>query len=163
MKREKTCCFTGHRQIKEDFVRPVLKNAIEDLVTISGVTHFCNGGALGFDLLAAELVLALKKEIPEISLAMYLPCPEQTNRWPKAARLRYENILAAADEIVCLASAYHPGCMQKRNRALVDASAYCLCFCIKDFGGTAYTVRYAAKKGLIIHNLAIEMEQKEKR
>ncbi len=157
MEREKTCCFTGHRHISEHFIRPILKQAIWDLVKISGVTNFCNGGALGFDLLAAELVLALKQELPEVFLAMYLPCPEQAERWPMAARLRYENILAAADKVLYLAPSYYPGCMQQRNRALVDASAYCLCFCIKNSGGTAYTMRYATKKGLILHNLAAEI------
>ena len=46
--------------------------------------------------------------------------------------------------------------MHKRNRHLVDNSSVCVCYLNKENGGTAYTVRYAGKKGLEIINLAIQ-------
>ncbi|MCL2883887.1 MAG: hypothetical protein FWF49_00185 [Oscillospiraceae bacterium] len=45
--------------------------------------------------------------------------------------------------------------LQARNRALVDHSDVCVCFLNKSTGGTAYTVKYAQKKGLSIINLAL--------
>ena len=44
--------------------------------------------------------------------------------------------------------------MHQRNRALVDRSAFCICYLRTQTGGTAYTVRYAREKGLKIWNLA---------
>ena len=58
----KTCCFTGHRIMKitpELILR--LKVAIIDVIG-NGVTDFYDGGASGFDMLAAETVIELKTE-----------------------------------------------------------------------------------------------------
>ena len=37
---------------------------------------------------------------------------------------------------------------------MVDSSAVCIAYCTRKTGGTAYTVRYALKKGLQVINLA---------
>ena len=44
--------------------------------------------------------------------------------------------------------------MHKRNRYMVDNSGLCVCYWIRDKGGTAYTVHYAEKEGLKIINIA---------
>ena len=36
------------------------------------------GGALGFDTLAAQTVLDMKKEYPQLRLILVLPCEDQT-------------------------------------------------------------------------------------
>ena len=56
--------------------------------------------------------------------------------------------------MVYTSQAYTAGCMHKRNRHLVDNSSVCVCYLTKDSGGTAYTVRYARKRGLEVINLA---------
>ncbi len=64
LEREKTCCFTGHRCIPNgslDNLKRQLKQEIEKLIQ-QGVIYFGTGGALGFDTLAAEAVLELKKK-----------------------------------------------------------------------------------------------------
>ena len=66
----------------------------------------------------------------------------------------YESIKGAASDVVCLAGHYYNGCMQKRNRYMVDRSAVCVCYLMSDKGGTVSTVNYAERKGLIIHNFA---------
>ena len=56
--REKTCCFTGHRDIPAR-VLPLLSAELEQAVlglASEGVRYFGTGGALGFDTLAAETV-----------------------------------------------------------------------------------------------------------
>ena len=40
-----------------------------------------------------------------------------------------------------------------RDRHLVDGSAYCIGCCTRAAGGTAYTLRYAEKKGLQVWNV----------
>ena len=52
----KTCCFTGHRIIK---ITPELVQRLRDTIVDvirQGVTEFFDGGAIGFDMLAAETV-----------------------------------------------------------------------------------------------------------
>ena len=71
----KTCCFTGHRIIK---ITPELVQRLRDTIINMiecGVTDFYNGGAIGFDMLCAETVIALKAEYKDIKLHMLLPCP----------------------------------------------------------------------------------------
>jgi len=41
-----------------------------------------------------------------------------------------------------------------RDRHLVDNSAYCIAYCTRNYGGTAYSVRYAMKSGVAVLNTA---------
>ena len=60
------------------------------------------------------------------------------------------NLKSKADKIVILSDKYYNGCMQARNRHMVNHSKYIICYKRKTSGGTAYTVNYANKKGLTI-------------
>lgn len=155
--RNSTCCFTGHRSldIPIEILEVRLKNIITDLVN-KNVIYYGAGGALGFDTLAALTVIKLRREYPQIKLILVLPCKDQTSGWESNDIQVYNYILEQADKVVYTAEAYYPGCMHKRNRHLVDNSAYCICFKNKASGGTAYTVDYAQKSGLRIHNLATD-------
>ena len=78
-----TCCFTGHRQISPE-IMPTLATELESVLLRligDGFRFFCAGGALGFDTLAAETVLHLKMQYPQIRLILVLPCHEQTRGW----------------------------------------------------------------------------------
>ena len=81
--REQTACFTGHRTIPpqqlEDLAQR-LRAAVEDAIG-RGYRYFGAGGALGFDTLAAQTVLDLKKIYPHIRLILVLPCRSQAERW----------------------------------------------------------------------------------
>lgn len=55
-------------------------------------TYFGAGGALGFDTLAAQTVLELKKKYPDIRLILVLPCLSQTRNWKAANISEYERI-----------------------------------------------------------------------
>ena len=81
--RDKTCCFTGHRQLPEkykDEIASKLENTIKSLIH-SGYRYFGAGGALGFDTLAAQTVLRLRKSYPQIKLILVLPCLSQADKW----------------------------------------------------------------------------------
>lgn len=149
--RNQTCCFTGHRIILPRTI-PVLSAQLETTVRSligSGIIYFRAGGALGFDTLAAETVLRLRDEFPQIKLNLMLPCHDQTSDWGKKDIARYEDILKRADEYVyAFDGNYLPGCMLERDRLLVDGSSICVAYCRRPMGGSAYTVRYARKQGL---------------
>ena len=119
-----------------------------------GYRYFGAGGALGFDTLAAQTVLELKSEYPEIKLILVLPCKNQTRGWEQADIEEYERIKAAADKVVHTSKDYYSGCMHKRNRHLVDNSSLCICYLTEQSGGTAYSVNYARSQGLKIINIA---------
>ena len=150
--REETCCFTGHRQLPQS-ERPDIQKRLEEQVLKliqQGVKYFGAGGALGFDTLAAQTVLQVKKAHPQIKLVLVLPCRDQARYWPQEHQMMYQSILDQADKTVYVSQTYYKGCMQKRNRYLVDCSAYCICYLTHTTGGTAYTVRYAKAQGLTI-------------
>lgn len=155
-KINKTCCFTGHRKIPPSEVGTItqrLKIVIEDLIN-DGYLYFGTGGALGFDTIAAQTVLSLKKRFPDIKLILVLPCRYQTKGWKTTDIVIYEAIRFSADKIVYTSNQYTKRCMYIRNEHLVNNSSVCICYKTKSKGGTAFTVNYAKEKGLQIINVA---------
>lgn len=153
--RNNTCCFTGHRKIPAselDHIKQSLNKALTSLIE-KGITCFCAGGALGFDTLAAQTVLSLKEKYPHIQLILVLPCVNQSKSWNDEDKAVYEAIKKQSDEVIYTSEHYFRGCMQVRNRALVDRSCVAVCYLTESTGGTAYTVKYAKKNGLKVINL----------
>jgi len=123
-----------------------------------GFRRFISGGAMGWDLLCAERVLALRSSHPDARLIMALPCQKQTRGWPAKEKSRHAAVCAAADRCVILSGTYYTGCMMVRNRYMVDRSSFCLCYLTQMKGGTLSTVRYALEEGLPLLNTAIEAD-----
>jgi len=148
MQTHKTCCFTGHRRFYSKSateIRREVTRAIEELIEI-GVTTFKAGGALGFDTVCAQTVISLKEKYPYIELHLILPCKRQTRNWNPHDKKVYREIFDSADSATYLFENYFEGCMQLRNRALVDGSNYCIAYLCRHYGGTYYTVNYAKEK-----------------
>ena len=122
--KNQTCCFTGHREIKDSFgkLKRKLKRTIVELIE-KDIIYFGAGGALGFDTLAALTVLELKKKYPQIKLILVLPCLAQTRGWSENDVEIYEHIKTHCDKYVYASEEYTRGCMHKRNRHLVDNSS----------------------------------------
>ncbi len=152
--RPQTVCFTGHRDLKgqEKALTPLLDQMIDALYR-RGYRRFFSGGAMGFDLLAAERMLHFRETHPDAHLIMAIPCADQTAKWPDAECRRYERILYYADETRVLSPRYYRGCMMVRNQHMVDRSSVCVCYLYKPKGGTVTTVTYAAAENLTILNL----------
>jgi len=143
------CSFTGHRNIPYDERQKVyesLRQVILQLID-EGYKVFCCGGALGFDTLAAQVVLELKKE-HDILLSLVLPCKNQEKYWSLKDKEIYDSIFKQADMITYTSEEYTNGCMHKRNRKLVDDAAVCIAYYRGASGGTAYTIKYAMGKGV---------------
>ena len=148
--RDKTCCFTGHRDIPAAEL-PELRHKLEVTVAEliqSGIRFFGSGGARGFDLEATKIVLEFRNRCPQVRLILVLPCRDQAERWNREDRAEYERLKALADKVVYTAERYTPGCMRRRNRHLVDGSSVCVAYCTRSTGGTAYTMDYARRQGL---------------
>jgi len=156
--KDKTCFFTGHRDIPPDqypAVQKKIEQAVQNLIA-QGVQYFGVGGAMGFDTLAAFTVLQLKKEHPDIRLALILPCKNHDFSWQGEDQHLLNKMKTQADKVVYLAERYYSGCMYKRNRHMADSSGWAIVYLDRETGGTAYTVSYAKSVGVRIINLAEE-------
>ncbi|HIT86419.1 MAG TPA: DUF1273 family protein [Candidatus Coprocola pullicola] len=150
-----SCCFTGHRTIPSEkliSLNDILTKETEKLI-LNGIKYFYCGGAVGFDTLAARVVLELKK-IYDIQLIIVVPNMGQDKYFTEKQKKEYNQILHHADTVIYLSDHYYKGCMQKRNQYMVEGSTYCICYLVGKTGGTAYTVNYARKHHLNIINTA---------
>ena len=153
-KKAVTACFTGHRDynMTTDEVRRRLSIILDFLIS-RGVIYYGCGGAWGFDLIAADVVIEKKRANPKVKLILVLPCKDQDKCWQAKYKADYCYIKTQADKIVYTSELYSKGCMHKRNRHLVDNSSVCICYLTEATGGTAYTVDYAQTKNLTVINL----------
>ena len=156
MSRETTCCFTGHRILGKDYDRGKLNDIVLKLHTEKGVDTFICGGALGFDIQAALVVLNLKRSGYNVALHIYAPCNNQSAKWSEADKNVYIELLKVADYVDMVDRPYFDGCMKDRNYKMVDNSRYCIAYYHEDTkraSGTGQTFRYAKKCGLEVVNL----------
>lgn len=147
--------FTGYRPEKLPFsgendpmcvdLKNRLSNQIRKLAA-DGADEFFTGMARGVDMWAAEAVLALKADHPHIHLNALIPCPDQTKGWSARDTARYQAVLEACDRSQVISPRYTNGCMQRRNRALVDSCDVLIAVYDGKSGGTGYTVNYARIK-----------------
>lgn len=137
----------------EDKIAEFIKIIMDSLIN-DGITYFITGGAIGFDTIAAETVLELRKIYKQIKLILFLPCTNQTTGWDEKDVKKYEKIKEMCDEYYYISTNCYKGCMFKRNRHLIDSSMYCISYLTKKKGGTYYTVNYGKKKGVKIYNIA---------
>ena len=157
MERETSCCFTGHRNIPAQDGLWIRRRLREEILRLAeqGVHSFLAGGALGFDTMAAQEVLRMRAEyLPDLELVLVLPCVGQEEKWRQRDAAVYRALLCQADQVIYTGTQRQKGCMFRRNRYLVEHSAYCICYQVTQRGGTAYTVQYARNQGLQVSNLA---------
>lgn len=151
--KKRTVCFTGHRWKKLPFknendirctaLKKQLQETVIELIENQGITHFISGMALGVDMIAAEIVLALKSTYPYITLEAALYCPEQSERWREENKSRFKKILERCDKVTPVSDFYSNGCEQKRNIYMVDCSSNVIAIWDGTRSGTGNTVRYA--------------------
>ena len=155
--RQRTCCFTGHREISEKDLPGILERterAVRRLIE-QGVIFFGVGGAIGYDTEAAKLLFRLRAtDYPQIKVILVYPFEGFTSRWSGEQRAEYARLLPQYDKAVCVAQRASREAYLARDRHLVDGSAYCIAYCTRNSGGTAYTLRYAMDKGVEIYNIA---------
>ena len=150
--KSRTVCFTGHREVLHNDIGKKLDETVTALAE-KGYLYFGTGGAKGFDYLAAKSILRVQKKFPDIKLIIVVPCENYYSSWPKSERDSYLELMNEAHKVKVMSDHYYRGCMQVRNRHLVDNSSVCVCYKYKNDGGTAFTVEYARKQGLTVLNV----------
>ena len=161
--RELTCCFTGYRPSKfpfglnkydKDYIN--FENNLYREIFSSyscGVRTFISGMAMGFDIIAAETVLSLKKAKKNVRLVCAIPFRNQAKDFPSDWQQRYTDILNVADEVIYICEEYNRGCYFKRNKYMVDNSDVVITWFDGRTGGTANTIEYALRLGRRVINI----------
>ena len=161
MDRAKTCCFTGHRpehlpwgRDEDDprcrALKILLRRTVQQVYDRGFRTFLC-GMARGCDQYFAEAVLAARADgAQDAQLCALVPCPSQPDGWDEASVARYWALLAACDQLEVLEDHYSPGCMLRRNREMLRRAQLLISVFDGTPGGTASTLRFAAKQGIEI-------------
>ena len=107
--------------------------------------------------IAVVLALIFKEQIEGLLDTLFGTITEKANKQKREFYIQRLNrnsklngseiVLRKSDAVYYVNECYEPGCMQRRNRILVDRCDYLLAYLKKDKGGTYYTVKYAEKQG----------------
>ncbi len=143
--------FTGHRTYCGE-AAAALQRAVETLYA-EGCRTFLSGMAAGFDMAAAETVLACRDRLSGLRLVAVVPFEGHINRFSNSDSERFGRIVAAADETTVLSTRYHRGVYMQRNDYLVSHAARLVAWFDGSPGGTFYTLRRALQAGRRIDNL----------
>lgn len=147
---DKTCCFTGHRNFEhpKEIIKEKTYDLINKAITKAGYTHFIVGGAIGFDMLVAEILLELRdNHYPRITIEIAMPCPNQDKYWNDTQKKKYVNILKRTDKKTLVSETYFKECMQKRNKYMVNNSSVVIAYWTGRPSGTKNTIDYAKNEG----------------
>ena len=107
--KSKTIAFTGHRNIREENIQSIK----EELTTIlteqynKGYHTFITGGAKGFDLLSAEVVLSMQERFTDIQLFIAVPYTGHHRYFTEKNKERYIAIANKATSNILLSSRYY--------------------------------------------------------
>ena len=156
-----SCCFTGHRPGKlpwgndeSDWRCAALKERLRDAMEAAydaGYRHFLCGMAQGCDMYFGEIALSMKEVHDDLTLEAAIPCTDQAARWSAAEQERYHRLREACDyETLVQDKTYYPGCMQRRNRYMVNHASMLIAVHDGQSGGTRNTIAYAMKCGLYV-------------
>lgn len=149
-------CFSGHRIIPCFYLKRLEQQLRTATISAyaEGCRNFFSGMAMGYDLLAAETVISLQSELPDLRLIAVIPYRGQTERWSDAMKYRYDDILRNANDTVILSEHYYQGCLLRRNDYMVVHSSRLIAWYNGNpKGGTFYTYRMAKTNGLTVINL----------
>lgn len=144
----RTCAFTGHRVLKDDFNKKELERVVKKLIE-GGFTTFLVGMALGFDTECFKMLETFRKEYP-IRIIACIPCLTQAYKFSLKQKAEYEKMLNSADERIYISKEYTKTCMFKRNMFMVDSASVLVAYLNSDKGGTFQTVNYAKRQNVSI-------------
>lgn len=155
-----SCCFTGHRAIpaaRYDEISADTERAVRILAE-TGYRYFICGGAMGYDTLAAQIVLKVAEDYP-IKLFLALPCRNQTEDWTNKkggheAVREYQRLKGLATGIHYIRDFYEDGCMKERNQWMADHSSFCIAYYNGSArSGSGQTVRMVKANKASVYNV----------
>lgn len=167
--KEKTIAFTGESVLTtstgvpdrnlENVVRTELYYVLEECCNEGKDTFLC-GMELGFDLLAAEVVLELKKSYPDIKLYAIIPFTGQEDEYDSEEKVRYRRINEATDgRQVIWSKDYSVLSYLKRNDFMIENCSEIIAYSNNNKTGAYYTVHKARKNNMDVLNFYDELSE----
>ena len=169
--RERTCCFTGHRNRDLPFNGDLSTQGMRNLLSIvhfhiieayeAGSRNFMTGMAEGVDLLCGSVMFDVMndKRYPNIKLYCVLPYAEQ-RRELNSVKDRYIHslLMQCAEAVVVTGNACDKGRYRVRNQFMVDHSSRMIAvYKEKPAGsGTLQTINMARRAGLDMHIIRLD-------
>ena len=153
---ENTCCFFGHRKIKETEERKVnLIKIIEHLIVEKQVDTFLFGSKSDFDNLCVALVTEMKEKYPYIKrVYVRAEYPHISEPYKRYLLQNYEDTYYPESILNAGRAVY-----VKRNYEMIDKSHYCVVYYDEQSlpstrkSGTKIALDYAVKKGKTVINV----------
>ena len=143
------CTFFGHRDTPQH-IMPLLKSAVETLITQKDVTTFYVGNNGCFDRMAEMTLKELKNTYPHIRqyvVLAYLPTEKQENGCQDFTDTVYPDGLERVPQKYAVA---------KRNEWMLKRADFVVAYVIGSAGGAARFKELAENKGKTVINLAVE-------
>ena len=127
------CCVTGHRPQGFPFEREIFNSVefniyldklykITEGLICEGYNYFITGMAAGADIDFAQSILYFRNFYEHIKLEAALPYPIGQTKTMTEYRDDKDLILKTCDTTKIISPYFFKGCMQKRNRYMVDNS-----------------------------------------
>lgn len=158
--RDKTCCFSGHRAIRDDKKDIIIARTeilIRKLILKRRIRFFGVGGALGYDYICAMILLRLRAtDFPHIKVILIYPFEGYQSKWTQEQKDMYAQIWDKFDKRVCVSEVGNNEAFLARNRHMVNHSSVLVCYYDqhRSRSGTGQCVRYAKHQALEVHNVA---------
>ena len=150
-KRQHRCCFAGHRPesilLSESMVKDWLRYQIQQAF-VAGYTTFITGMGMGVDIWAAQIVLEMKADNPELHLIAVEPYPSFPAKWSEEWRGAYRQVISSADLVKRISQSYAPDAINNRLYWMVDHSSRLIAIYNGTKGYTGAFVDYAQTQGL---------------
>lgn len=123
--RNKTCCFIGHRKIKEsEELKNKMLETIEHLIKEKEVCIFLFGSKSKFDDFAHKIVTELQEKYPHIKrVYVRAEFPYINDDYKDYLLERYEDTYYPENMIDAGKAAY-----VERNQEMIKNSFYCICY-----------------------------------
>lgn len=151
-----TCTFAGHRDVFQSNIPEKLDAAISQIIeTHDDAFIFLVGNDGQFDGMCSSAVRRAKRKYKNKKISLHLVLPyfsQELNEQQDYYKSSFDDVVIPMK----LAGVHYKSAITKRNRWMVDESAYLIAYVCRDFGGAYTTLHYAEKQKKQIINLAEE-------
>lgn len=142
---EKTCCFTGHKNLTQEQAIEALHLLIKRVneLTIEGYTHFISSFANDTDVLLAQIIGSFRYKNKNLVLEAVIPIENKLNSLDK---IKYALMLY--NKVTVIQEQRGHECFQKRNKYMIDNSDVVVTLWDEKTSKEAYNaVNYARSQG----------------
>ena len=169
-KNNKAVCFIGYKREK----LPTDKNSIDNLELLleeqikqaaeENFRDFYFSTNYGFDFIAITTALIYNvfkynKKGKHINIIAVVPFDTQADGWSKKYKENYYDIISRCDRVITLSEYYKDGCINEKNKFIVDNSSRLICYCDEqstdENDEVLATLNYAKKQNKETVNLCI--------